>query len=91
MFTMFGRAGDVKKVAGRLRQKLPHPQKMAVLATAGAMTHVGAHQGLCRKQRQILNEEMAGLAEKIQGLELLFKAKVGESGKLFVHHPANGC
>lgn len=78
-----GRAGDVKKVADGYARNFLIPQKMAVLATAGAMTHVERIKASAEKQRQILNEEMAGLAEKIQGLELLFKAKVGESGKLF--------
>lgn len=78
-----GRAGDVKKVADGYARNFLIPQKMAVLATAGAMTHVERIRASAEKQRQILNEEMAGLAEKIQGLELLFKAKVGESGKLF--------
>ncbi len=78
-----GRAGDIKKVADGYARNFLIPQKMAVLATAGAMTHVERIKASAEKQRQILNEEMAGLAEKIQGLELLFKAKVGESGKLF--------
>jgi large subunit ribosomal protein L9 len=78
-----GRAGDVKKVADGYARNFLIPQKMAVLATAGAMTHVERIKDAAAKQRQILNEEMAGLAEKIQGLELAFKAKVGESGKLF--------
>ena len=78
-----GRAGDVKKVADGYARNFLIPQKMAVLATAGAMTHVERIKASAEKQRQLLNEEMAGLAEKIQGLELLFKAKVGESGKLF--------
>jgi len=78
-----GRAGDVKKVADGYARNFLIPQKMAVLATVGAMTHVERIKASAEKQRQLLNEEMAGLAEKIQGLELLFKAKVGESGKLF--------
>jgi large subunit ribosomal protein L9 len=78
-----GRAGDVKKVADGYARNFLIPQKMAVLATAGALTHVERIQEAAAKQRQIMNEEMAELASKIEGLELNFLAKVGESGKLF--------
>ncbi len=78
-----GRAGDIKKVADGYARNFLIPQKMAVLATAGALTHVERIQEAAAKQRQIMNEEMAELATKIEGLELNFFAKVGESGKLF--------
>ncbi|MBM3137819.1 MAG: 50S ribosomal protein L9 [Chloroflexi bacterium] len=78
-----GRAGDVKKVADGYARNFLIPQKMAVLATAGALTHVERIQEAAAKQRQIMNEEMAELSSKIEGLELNFFAKVGESGKLF--------
>lgn len=78
-----GRAGDVKKVADGYARNFLIPQKMAVMATQGAMTHVERIKQAAAKQREILNEEMAGLAGQIAGLELNFKAKVGESGKLF--------
>lgn len=78
-----GRAGDVKRVADGYARNFLIPQKMAVLATAGAMTHVERIKEAAVKQRQVLNAEMAGLSEQITGLELNFKAKVGESGKLF--------
>ncbi len=78
-----GRAGDVKKVANGYARNFLIPQKMAVPATAGATTHVDRIKAAAQKQRDLVNEEMAGLAAQIAGLELLFKAKVGESGKLF--------
>ena len=78
-----GRAGDVKKVANGYARNFLIPQKMAVPATAGATTHVERIKASAQKQRELVNEEMAGLAAQIAGLELVFKAKVGESGKLF--------
>jgi large subunit ribosomal protein L9 len=78
-----GRAGDIKKVADGYARNFLIPQKFAVLATKGALTHVERIQEAAAKQRQIMNEEMAELASKIEGLELNFFAKVGESGKLF--------
>lgn len=78
-----GRAGDVKKVANGYARNFLIPQKMAVPATAGAATHVERIKAAATKQRELVNEEMSGLAAQIAGLELVFKAKVGESGKLF--------
>ena len=78
-----GRAGDVKKVANGYARNFLIPQKMAVPATAGAIAHVDRITSAADKQRELVNEEMSGLAAQITGLELVFKAKVGESGKLF--------
>jgi len=78
-----GRAGDVKKVANGYARNFLIPQKMAVPATVGATSHVDHIKAAANKQREMVNEEMSGLAAQIAGLELVFKAKVGESGKLF--------
>ena len=78
-----GRAGDVKKVADGYARNFLIPQKMAVFATAGALKQVEKIQAAAAKQRELLNEEMSGLAEQIAALELSFKAKVGETGKLY--------
>jgi large subunit ribosomal protein L9 len=78
-----GRAGDVKKVANGYARNFLIPQKMAVLATVGATSNVERIKSAANKQRELVNEEMSGLAAQIAGLELIFKAKVGEGGKLF--------
>jgi len=78
-----GRAGEVKKVADGYARNFLLPQKMAVFATEGALKQVERIQAAAAKQRELLNEEMSGLAEQIQGLELSFTAKVGETGRLF--------
>lgn len=78
-----GRAGDVKKVADGYARNFLIPQKMAVTATQGSLKQIEKIQSAAAKQRELLNEEMAGLAEQISNLELLFKAKVGETGKLY--------
>ena len=78
-----GRAGEVKKVADGYARNFLIPQKMAVMATVGAMKQVDRIQASATKQRELLNEEMSGLAEQIAALELSFKAKVGETGKLY--------
>ena len=78
-----GRAGEVKKVADGYARNFLIPQKMAVKATVGAMKQVEMIQASATKQRELLNEEMSGLAEQIATLELSFKARVGETGKLY--------
>jgi len=78
-----GRAGDVKKVADGYARNFLIPQKMAVMATQGSLKQIEKIKSTAAKQRELLNEEMAGLAEQLQGLEVRFTAKVGETGKLY--------
>ena len=78
-----GRAGEIKKVASGYGRNFLLPQKLAVLATSGSLKHVEVIKAAAAKQRQVLNEEMGGLAEQLKELELKFVAKVGETGKLF--------
>jgi large subunit ribosomal protein L9 len=78
-----GRAGDVKRVADGYARNFLIPQKMAVIASAGALRQIEKIQAAAAKQRELLNEEMSGLAEQLKGLELTFKAKMGETGKLY--------
>ncbi len=78
-----GRAGEVKKVADGYARNFLIPQKLAVPASAGALKQIEKIQAAAAKQRELLNEEMSGIAEQIKALELVFKAKVGETGKLY--------
>lgn len=78
-----GRAGDVKRVADGYARNFLIPQKMAVIATAGSLKQIEKIKTAAAKQRELINEEMAGLAEQISQLALKFTAKVGETGKLF--------
>jgi len=78
-----GRAGEIKKVANGYGRNFLIPQKFAVMATPGALKQVEKIQAAAEKRRMALNEEMAGLAEKIAGVELFFAAKVGETGRLY--------
>jgi len=78
-----GRAGEIKKVANGYGRNFLIPQKLAVMATPGALNQVDKIQQAAEKRRLALNQEMAGIAEKINGLELTFTAKVGETGHLY--------
>ncbi len=78
-----GRAGEVKRVADGYARNFLIPQRLAVPASVGALRQIEKIQAAAAKQREMQNEEMSGLAEQIKALELTFKAKVGETGKLY--------
>ncbi len=78
-----GRAGDVKKVANGYGRNYLIPQGFAVLATPGALTQVERIRENADQRRSILNEEMAEVVESLKGVQLLFPARAGETGKLY--------
>jgi len=73
----------VKKVADGYGRNFLLPQGLAVLATAGALTTVERIKAKAAITRAALNQEMGGLAEMVEGVELFFTSKAGETGKLY--------
>ncbi len=78
-----GHAGDVKKVADGFGRNFLIPQGLAVLATPGALTTIDKIRAKAAVTRAALNQEMSGLAEQLEGVELTFVSKAGETGKLY--------
>lgn len=78
-----GRAGDVKKVADGFGRNFLIPQKLAMLATAGALKQAGHIKKVASEQRELLNQELSVVAERLEGLELTFPVRAGETGKLY--------
>jgi large subunit ribosomal protein L9 len=78
-----GRAGDVKKVADGYGRNYLIPQGMAVLATAGAVKQADSIRSRATEQRNQLNQEMSGTAERLTGLVIGFPVRAGETGKLY--------
>src|SRR5919112_2244510 len=78
-----GRAGDVKKVADGYGRNFLLPQKLAVLATPGALKQVEKIRSQAEVRRTEQNSELKGLAEQINGITVVFPAKAGETGKLY--------
>jgi large subunit ribosomal protein L9 len=78
-----GRAGEIKKVANGYGRNYLIPQGLAVLATPGALAQAERIQEEADKRRSLLNEEMSVVAEKLDGIKLLFPARAGETGKLY--------
>ena len=78
-----GRAGDIKKVADGYGRNFLIPQKLAVLATAGAVKQVEKIRQKAEIRRAEQNSELQGLADQVNGVVLTFPAKAGETGKLY--------
>ncbi len=78
-----GRAGDVKRVADGYGRNYLLPQGLAVLATAGAIKQAESIAKVATEQRDALNQEMGGVAQKLEGLVVGFPTKAGETGKLY--------
>ncbi len=78
-----GRAGDVKKVADGFGRNFLLPQKLAVLATPGALKTAEKIRAQAEIQRAQQNSELKDLADHINGVTLSFAAKAGETGKLY--------
>ena len=78
-----GRAGDIKKVADGYGRNFLIPQGLAMLATAGALKQVDKIRSQAEIRRTEQNSELKDLAAKINGLNLVFHAKAGETGKLY--------
>jgi large subunit ribosomal protein L9 len=78
-----GRAGDVKKVADGYGRNFLLPQKMAVLATPGAIKTAERIRSKAAEKRVILNDEMSVVAKALEKVQLSFGARAGETGKLY--------
>jgi large subunit ribosomal protein L9 len=78
-----GRAGDVKKVADGYGRNYLLPQGLAILATEGALKQVDHIKKVAGERRAVLNKELGSVSERIDGLELTFPVKAGETGRLY--------
>jgi large subunit ribosomal protein L9 len=78
-----GHAGDVKRVADGYARNFLIPQRLATLATSGALARSESIRVSANKQRAELNHELGGVAERLNGLTLTFAARAGETGKLY--------
>lgn len=78
-----GHAGDVKRVADGYGRNFLLPQRLAILATPGAINQSGKIREEANKQREIINKEMDAIATRIKDVVLSFAAKAGETGKMY--------
>jgi large subunit ribosomal protein L9 len=78
-----GKAGTVKSVADGYARNYLFPQKLAVPATPEAMKQAEAIRKAALRRQQRMEEEAEALAKELEAISLTFKAKAGESGKLY--------
>lgn len=78
-----GKAGEIKKVASGYGRNYLIPQKLATLATPTAIKRADYIRVEADKRRAVLNQEMGIIADQLKGLQLLFSARAGETGKLY--------
>ncbi|HEY5571738.1 MAG TPA: 50S ribosomal protein L9 [Anaerolineales bacterium] len=78
-----GRAGEVKRVADGYGRNYLLPQGLAVLATPGALKQSEHIKQSAAARREVLNQEMGDVAERLSGVVLTFPARASETGKLY--------
>lgn len=78
-----GQVGDVCKVAGGFGRNFLLPQGLAILATPGALKQIGDLKRSETRRQDRQRTEMNELAAKIGRQALTFKARVGETGRLY--------
>lgn len=78
-----GEKGSVKNVADGYARNYLIPRGMAVVATPGELKVVATNEAV--KQRKIARqeEELQGLADRINGQKIEFEARAGSNGRLF--------
>ena len=78
-----GHAGDVKKVADGYGRNYLIPHGFATLATPVSIKQAETLRQNAAIARAKLNAELAGVAEKLNGLTLTFAVRASETGKLY--------
>ncbi len=78
-----GRAGDVKRVADGYGRNYLIPQGMATLATPGSLKQADRIRSAGELKRAQLNQEMTSVHSQLDGLQLNFPVKAGETGRLY--------
>lgn len=78
-----GRAGEVKRVADGYGRNYLMPQGLATLATPGALKQADRIKQAAELERARLNKELTAVHAQLDGMQLTFPAKAGETGKLY--------
>ncbi len=78
-----GKAGDIVEVANGYGRNYLIPRKMAILANTRNLKMFEHQKKMVEVKVRREREKAKSLAEKLEGLEVVIRAKVGEGGKLF--------
>jgi large subunit ribosomal protein L9 len=77
------RAGEIKEVANGHGRNFLIPKGLAVLASSSAANTVEIQRRIRAKEEAILAAEVLGLANQLEGKEVVLKAKVGAKDRLY--------
>lgn len=78
-----GKKGDVKEVADGYGRNYLLPKGLAIEATAGNLKILADQKEMTAQKELREMEEAKELAGRLDGLEINFKVKTGEGGRLF--------
>lgn len=78
-----GKRGDIKEVADGYARNYLLPKGLAIEATSGNLKILSDQKEMIAKKELREMEEAKELADRLNGLEIIFKAKTGEGGRLF--------
>ena len=78
-----GYAGEVHDVANGYGRNYLVPRGLAVKATPGVLKQAAAWRARAEARRAELRQQYEELTEKINDLHLVFRAKAGETGRLY--------
>lgn len=78
-----GYAGEVHDVANGYGRNFLLPRGLAVKATPGVLKQAAAWRARAEARRAELRKEYEELTEKINDMHLVFRAKAGETGRLY--------
>jgi len=77
------RAGEIKEVADGYGRNFLIPKGLAVLASSPAANTVEIQRRIRAKEEATLAAEVLGLANQLEGKEVVLKAKVGAKDRLY--------
>ncbi len=78
-----GYAGDIKKVADGFARNFLMPQRLAILATDGALKQASTIRNAAEKKRAREKNDAQAIANQLGKLSLTFERRSGETGKLY--------
>jgi len=77
------RAGEIKKVADGYARNFLIPRKLAILATAGAMSTLEAQIKAESRSQGQMGGELLELAKHLEGSEIMVAARTGANERLY--------
>lgn len=78
-----GKKGDVKEVADGYARNYLFPRSLAVEASTGNMKNLDQEKQTAKHRKEVEEAKARELAERLNKVEVTFKVKVGEGGRLF--------